>query len=53
MYHGTLNGSSVCIKCVRVYTSYGPQKAAKVCSYAAASLSAITNRTRRPSVKRL
>lgn len=30
MYHGFLNGSRVCIKRVRVYTSYGPQKAAKV-----------------------
>ncbi|KAF9642913.1 kinase-like protein [Thelephora ganbajun] len=29
VYHGTLNGSRVCVKRVRVYTKYGPQKAAK------------------------
>ena len=53
MYHGTLNGSRVCIKCVRVYTSYDPHKAAKVSPDAVSSLSAIANGTRRPSVKRL
>jgi len=35
VYHGTLNGSRVCIKCVRVFTG-DPQKAVQVHSYAVA-----------------
>jgi len=31
VYKGTLGGSSVCVKRIRVYTSDGPQKAIKVC----------------------
>ena len=31
VYHGTLGGSRVCIKRVRVYTNDDPQQAAKVC----------------------
>jgi len=30
VYHGTLNGSTVCVKRVRVYTQDGPQKVTKV-----------------------
>jgi len=31
VHKGTLNGSRVCVKRIRVYTRDGPQKAAKVC----------------------
>lgn len=31
VYHGTLNGSRVCVKRVRMYTRDGPHKATKVC----------------------
>ena len=31
MYEGTLDGSRICIKRVRMYTQDGPQKAARVC----------------------
>jgi len=30
VYHGTLNGSTVCVKRVRVYAQDGPQKVTKV-----------------------
>ena len=30
VFEGTLDGSRICIKRIRVYTQYGPQKAAKV-----------------------
>ena len=37
MYEGTLGGSRVCIKRLRSYTKYGPQKAMKVRSAASPS----------------
>lgn len=51
MHEGTLDGSRVCVKRVRIYTQ-DTNRSAKVCYYAVASLPAITNRVRRPSAKR-
>ena len=53
VYHGTLDGSGVCIKRVRVYTEDGPQKATKVHYGRRRSPLIIANITYRASVKRL
>ena len=54
MYEGTLDGSKVCIKRLRVYTKGGPRKATRVRYRRLRFLSfAFIDETHRPSAKRL
>jgi len=51
-YEGSLNGSRVCVKRVRVYAKGDPKKAARVHRYLTVSPSPITNKSRRLCTKK-
>jgi len=52
VYEGTLDGSKVCVKRVRVYSRDGQTKSTKV-RVPSFSQSIVADETRRPSTKRL
>jgi hypothetical protein len=53
VYQGTLNGSKVCVKRMRVYTEDDLKKAAEVRCWRRYLPCAINNEIHRPSAKRL
>ena len=52
MYEGTLDGSKVCVKRVRVYSRDGPEAAKKVLCVLIVLLSPAADEAHRPSAKR-